>query len=151
MVKSYRDLDVWKRANAAVLDVYRVTNLFPRSEQFGVVSQLGRTAYSIRANTAEGFGRRSTKELLQFLAVANGSLQELQYFLSLSRDLRYLSPADLEKLEMDLTAVAQMISALAKSFRLRLADATARAASSYASRNTGHVARTTKTSSEGLH
>jgi hypothetical protein len=60
MVKSYRDLDVWKRANAAVLHVYRVSNLFPRSEQFGLVSQLRRAAYSIPANIAEGSGRRST-------------------------------------------------------------------------------------------
>ena len=150
MVKSYRDLDVWKRADVAVLDVYRVTNLFPRSQQFEVVSQLRRAAYSIPANIAEGFGRRSSKELLQFLTIANGSLQELGYFLSLSHDLRYLSPADFEKMETDLKAAARMISAFAKSLRLRLANAASRS-SSPGLRNTGHLARTTKTSSEGLH
>ena len=151
MVKSYRHLDVWQRANAAVLDMYRVTSLFPRSEQFAVVSQLRCAAYSIPANIAEGFDRRSSKELLQFLAIANGSLEKLRYFLSLSRDLRYLSVAELEKLEMDLKAVAQIILALAKSLLLRLADATTRAGSSDSSPNTGHVTGTTKTPSEGLH
>ena len=151
MVKSYRHLDVWQRANAAGLDVYRVTSLFPRGEQLAVVSQLRCAAYSIPANIAEGFGRRPRKELLHFLAIANGSLEELRYFLSLSCDLRYLSLAELEKLEMDLKAVAQIISALAKSLRLRLADAATRAGSSDSSRNTGHVTRITETPSEGLH
>ena len=146
MVKSYRDLHVWQPANAAVLDVYRVTGLFPRIKQM-----LRCAAYSIPANIAEGFGRRSTKELLQFLAIANGSLEQLRYFLSLSCDLRYLALAELEKLEMDLRAVAQIISALAESLRLRLADVTALAGSSDSSRNTGRVTRITNTSSEGLH
>ena len=146
MVKSYRDLHVWQPANAAVLDVYRVTGLFPRSKQL-----LRCAAYSIPANIAEGFGRRSTKELLLFLAIANGSLEQLRYFLSLSCDLRYLALAELEKLEMDLRAVAQIISALAESLRLRLADVTALAGSSDSSRNTAHVTRTTNTPSEGRH
>jgi four helix bundle protein len=151
MVKSYRDLDVWQRANAAALNVYRVTSLSPRGEQFAVVSQLRCAAYLIPAIIAEGFARRSTKELLQFLAIANGSLEELRYFLSLSCDLRYLYLVELEKLEMDLKAVAQIISALAKSLRLHLADATTRAGSFHSSPNTGHVTRTTKTPSEGWH
>src|SRR5258708_21167781 len=123
MVTGFRDLELWKRAHRVVLEVYRVTNPFPRSEQFGVVSQLRRAVYSIPANMAEGFGRKSTRELLQFLAVANGSLEELRYFLLLSRDLRYLSPVDFEKLEMDLKAVAQMLTALRKSLENRLVAA----------------------------
>jgi len=139
MVKSFRDLEVWKRAHRVVLDVYRLSNPFPRSEQFGVVSQLRRAAYSIPANIAEGFGRRSTKELLQFLAIANGSLEELRYFLLLSQDLRYLFPVDHEKLEGDLKAVAQMLEALAKSLRRRLAGTVTTAAPS--SRDADHGSR----------
>lgn len=149
MVKSYRDLEVWDRAHRLVLDVYRLTNPFPRSEQFGIVSQLRRAAYSIPANIAEGFGRKSTKELLQFLSVANGSLEELRYFLVLSRDLRYLSPTDLQRLELDLKAIAQMMEALARSLRARLstADPTSLSSSSPAypsSRDTVHGSRNTK-------
>ncbi len=150
MVKSFDDLEVWKRAHSVVLEVYRVTNQFPRSEQFGVVSQLRRAAYSIPANVAEGFGRRSTKELLQFLAVANGSLEELRYFLQLSLDLRYLSPIDFERLQKDLKAVAQMLEALAKSLRGRLATAIAARGSS-PSRSTGHGTLVTKQSSGVAH
>jgi four helix bundle protein len=152
MLKSYRDLEVWNRAHAVVLEVYRLTNPFPRSEQFGVVSQLRRAAYSIPANIAEGFGRRSTRELLQFISVANGSLEELRYFLLLSRDLRYLSPVDFVNLEKDLKAIAQMLEALARSLRQRIARATAQshretppaAGSSPSSRDTGHGSQATK-------
>jgi four helix bundle protein len=143
MIKSFRDLELWKRAQAVVLEVYRVTNMFPRREQFGVVSQLRRAAYSIPANIAEGYGRRSTKELLQFLSVANGSLEELRYFLELSRDLRYLAPSDFVNLEKELRAVAQMLEALAQSLKRRLALASVGVSSS---RNTGHGARETKAS-----
>jgi len=142
MVKSFRDLELWKRAQAVVLEIYRVTNPFPRSEQFGVVSQLRRAAYSIPANIAEGYGRRSTKELLQFLSVANGSLEELRYFLELSRDLRYLSPADFQNLDKELKAVAQMLEALAQSLRRRLTLASAGV--SFTSRSTGHGTRDPK-------
>ena len=141
MLKSFTDLEVWKRAHGLVLEVYKLTNPFPRSEQFGVVSQIRRAAYSIPANIAEGFGRRSTKELLQFLAISNGSLEELRYFLILSRDLRYLSPLDLEKLEKDLKAVAQMLEALRQSLQRRL-----NGSSDFSSRDTDHGSRNTKSS-----
>ena len=143
MVKSFRDLELWKKARAVVLEVYRVTNPFPRREQFGIVSQLRRAAYSIPANIAEGYGRRSTKELIQFLVVANGSLEELRYFLELSRDLSYLSPADFVNLEKELKAVAQMLEALTQSLRRRLALVNVGVSSS---RNTGHGSRITKLS-----
>jgi four helix bundle protein len=145
MVKSFSDLEVWKRAHRVVLDVYRLTNPFPRSEQFGVVSQLRRAAYSIPSNIAEGFGRRSTKELLQFLAVANGSLEELRYFLLLSRDLRYLSPVDHDKLQADLKSVAEMLEALAKSLRRRM-EAPVSESTASSSRGTDHGSRVTKQS-----
>ncbi len=134
MPSGFRDLEVWKRAHGAVLEVYRVTNSFPRNEQFGVTSQLRRAAYSIPANMAEGFGRRTTKELLQSLAVANGSLEEMRYFLLLSRDLRYLAPEQFDKMEKELKAIAQMLAALVRSLKNRL---------SLAERDTGHGTRVT--------
>lgn len=151
MLKGYRELEVWNRAHAVVLQVYNLTNPFPRSEQFGIVSQLRRAAYSIPANIAEGFGRRSTRELLQFLAVANGSLEELRYFLLLSRDLRYLSTVNFDNLEKDIKAVAQMLEALARSLRQRISrgtgqgtQETATRSPSPSSRDTDHGSRDTK-------
>jgi four helix bundle protein len=120
MIKGFQDLEVWSRAHRLVLDVYRLTIQFPRTEQFGVISQLRRAAYSIPANIAEGSGRRSTRELLHFLDLSNGSLQELRYFLLLSRDLRYLPPVEYERLQGDLKSIAEMLEALSRSLRRRL-------------------------------
>jgi four helix bundle protein len=119
MIKGFQDLVVWQKAHKLVLEVYKLTNLFPRNEQFGMVSQLRRAGYSVPSNIAEGYGRRSTKELLQFLAIANGSAEELRYFLILSRDLRYISPQDEERLNQEITSVVQMIAALARSLKGR--------------------------------
>jgi four helix bundle protein len=121
MIKGFQDLVVWQKAHKLVLEVYRLTNLFPRSEQFGMVSQLRRSAYSIPATLAEGYGRRSTKELLQFLAVANGSAEELRYFLILSKDLRYVSPQDEATLNSEITSIVQMMAALTRSLKSRAA------------------------------
>jgi len=142
MVRSFHELEVWKRAHAMVLEVYRVTNGFPRSELFGVVSQLRRAAYSIPANIAEGYGRKSTKELLQCLAIANGSLEEVRYFILLSRDLSYVTPLVFDKLEKDLKAIAEMMEGLARSLRRRLSLHTKSSASS--SRITDHGTRVTR-------
>jgi four helix bundle protein len=102
-----------------VLEIYKATNTFPRSEQFGVVSQLCRATYSIPANMAEGYGRRSTKEFLQFLAVANVSAEELRYFLILSRDLHYISSQDQTIMDREVTMIVQMLAALSRSLKLR--------------------------------
>ena len=117
MLKSFRELEVWQKAHALVLDIYRVTDKFPDRERFGIAAQIRRAAASIPANIAEGFGRRTTKELLQSLTISNGSLEETRYFLILSRDLRYLVPEDYQRLDQQCTSVAQMLSALVRSLR----------------------------------
>ena len=144
MLKSFKELEVWQKAHSLVLNVYRVTNLFPRNEQFGVTSQLRRAASSIPANIAEGFGRRTTRELLQCIAIANGSLEEARYFLLLSRDLRYLPPSEFQKLDSDATSVAQMLAALSRSLRLR---SQAAGSAKEGLRFTGHGSRGTGASS----
>jgi four helix bundle protein len=144
MLKSFKELEVWQKAHSLVLDVYRVTNLFPRNEQFGVTSQLRRAASSIPANIAEGFGRRTTRELLQCIAIANGSLEEARYFLLLSRDLRYLPPTEFQKLDRDATSVAQMLAALSRSLKLR---SQAVGSAKEGLRITGHGSRGTGASS----
>ena len=142
MIKGFQDLVVWQKAHKLALDIYKLTNPFPRSEQFGLTSQLRRAAYSVPSNLAEGYGRRSTKELLQFLGIANGSAEELRYFLILTRDLRYISPQDATKLDGEITSIVQMMAALARSVKGR--DASNQQPGSL--RNTGHEARDTKPS-----
>jgi four helix bundle protein len=74
IVQSYRDLLVWKKAMAFVLDIYRCTQAFPKIETYGLTSQLRRAAVSVPSNIAEGQARRSTGEFKQFLGNARGSL-----------------------------------------------------------------------------
>ena len=131
MLKSFQELEVWQKSHNLVLQTYRATEGFPDKEKYGIVSQVRRSAASVPANIAEGFGRRTTKELLQFLANANGSLEETRYFLLLSRDLGYLANERYAELEKECTSVAQMIAALGRSLKARLAGL-------HGSRATGH-------------
>ncbi len=76
--KNYRDLDVWREAMDFVVECYRMSGTFPKSETYGLKSQLQRAAVSVPANTAEGQGRQHDKEFLQHLAIAYGSLAEVE-------------------------------------------------------------------------
>jgi four helix bundle protein len=137
VLKSFQELEVWQKAHNLVLQTYRVTDRFPDRERYGIISQVRRSAASIPANIAEGFGRRTTKELLQFLANANGSLEETRYFLLLSRDLGYLEKDRYVELEKDCTSVAQMIAALGRSLKSRLEGVHGPRATSHGSRTNG--------------
>ena len=123
MLKSSRELEVWPKAHTLVLEVYRVTETFPDRERFGVVAQLRRSAVSVPANIAEGFGRRTTPEYLQSLAISNGSLEETRYLLLLSRDLSFLAGSDFERLDRECDSIAQMLAALSRSLRSKVASA----------------------------
>lgn len=86
---SFEDLIVWQNGHQLVLEVYRLTKGFPQTEQYGITSQMRRAAYSIPSNIAEGFAKRGVKNKLRFYNIAQGSLQELKYFVILSSDLEY--------------------------------------------------------------
>lgn len=133
-IKTFHDLVVWQKAHALVLEVYRLTESFPDKERFGIVAQLRRSAASIPANIAEGYGRRTTKEWLQSLAIANGSLEETRYFLLLSHDLHYLKQEDQTSLKEQRDSVAQLMGGLARSLRNRVGEV-------HGARSTGHGAR----------
>jgi four helix bundle protein len=84
-LESYRELKVWQRDMEIAETCYRLTHRFPREESFGgMASQINRAASRIPANIAEGYGRGSRKEYLQFVRIANGSLKELETHLILS-------------------------------------------------------------------
>ena len=87
----YEDLEVFKKSHELVLEIYEITKNFPKEEQTRIVNQMIRSAYSIPANIAEGNSRNTTKEYLNFLFISRGSLNELIYFLMLSKDLNYIS------------------------------------------------------------
>jgi four helix bundle protein len=119
-INSFTELKVWQKAHELTLFTYALTERFPRSDQFGLVSQMRRSAASVPANIAEGFGRRTTRELLRSLQIARGELAETRYFMILSRDLGRISKTDVEKVTADCDAVGQLINALARSLQGRL-------------------------------
>lgn len=89
-MKNYKELAVWQKSVSLSLDVYKMTGRFPDAEKFGLTSQFRRAATSIPANIAEGWGRGSTREYIQFLLVARGSLMELDTHALIAHKLGYL-------------------------------------------------------------
>lgn len=90
--KSFKDLIVWQKAYQLVLKIYKITEAFPKTELYGLASQIRKSAVSIPSNIAEGYGRRSSREYRQFLAIAYGSRCELETQYLLAIDLGFASP-----------------------------------------------------------
>jgi four helix bundle protein len=90
-VKCYRDLIAWRKAISLVTEVYDITMLFPKHEIYGLTSQMRRAAVSIASNIAEGHGRATPGEFVQFLCQARGSLCEAETQLVISRELGYIT------------------------------------------------------------
>jgi four helix bundle protein len=119
-IEKFTDLTVWQKAHEVTLRVYRVTEAFPDRERFGIVAQIRRSAASVPANIAEGFGRRTTRELLRSLQIARGEAEETRYFSILSRDLGYLKQDDFNRLAEGCDSVGRLINALMTSLKQRL-------------------------------
>ncbi|MGH9714625.1 MAG: four helix bundle protein [Candidatus Acidiferrales bacterium] len=119
-IERFTDLVVWQKAHELTLLVYRVTEGFPAREQFGIVPQVRRSAASVAANIAEGFGRRTTRELLRSLQIARGEVEETRYFLILSRDLGHASQTEFERAEATCDVVGKLINALSVSPKRRM-------------------------------
>lgn len=100
-----------------VSEVYRVTKIFPREEIYGLTSQLRRCAVSVPSNIAEGQGRSTRGEFLQFLCHARGSLFEMETQLVIAAELEYVSQSDQGVVINQLTRVAQLLNALITSLR----------------------------------
>ena len=92
---NFQQLGVWQKAHSTVLAVYQATGRFPRKELFGLTSQLRRAAVSVPANIAEGFVKRGRADKLRFYNIAQGSLEEVRYYLILAHDLGYRDSTDL--------------------------------------------------------
>lgn len=88
-IRAVEDLIVWQKSHQLVLSIYKVTRTFPKDELYGLVSQMRRAAVSVPANIAEGFRRRTKADKQRFVTIAHGSLEEMRYFLILSKDLGY--------------------------------------------------------------
>jgi len=93
-MKSHKDLFVYQKSLDLVVEIYQLTNDFPESEKYGLISQLRRAAVSVPSNISEGAGRNSKKEFIQFLHIALGSLNEIETQLEIAKRLNYLLSID---------------------------------------------------------
>jgi len=89
--KTFFELEVWQKAHNLVIDVYLCTNDFPQNELFGITSQIRRASISIPANIAEGYKRMGKPDKIRFYNIAQSSLEEVKYFIFLSKELGYLN------------------------------------------------------------
>jgi len=105
--KSFTDLIVWQKAHEFVLSIHRLTNDFPKSETYGLVSQFRRAAVSIAANISEGFVKKGKADKLRFYNIAQGSIQECKYYLILSKDLHYSKDNNLIELLDEVAKILQ--------------------------------------------
>jgi four helix bundle protein len=93
--RTFQDLVVWQKAHKFVLDSYKLSNGFPKSELYSLTSQFRRAAVSIPANIAEGFRKHSNADKVRFFNIAQGSLEEVRYYLILANDLGYADTAQM--------------------------------------------------------
>ena len=115
MIMSFKDMTVWKEAMNLVKMIYLETKIFPKEEMYGLTSQIRKSAVSIPANIAEGNGRKSRKEYLQFLSIASGSISELETHLLIAEQLNFLTKEVTEQLQKQLRSVARLLQALRNS------------------------------------
>ncbi len=117
--KSYRDLEVWQRAMDLVVACYGLAKAFPPGELHGLTGQLQRAAVSIPANIAEGQARQHAKEFQQHLAIANGSLAEVETHILIAQRLGYLKGAAVQEVLARTDQVGRMITGLRKFLRTK--------------------------------
>ncbi len=121
VVRDYRDLIVWQKAMDLVEAIYRATGTFPRDEIYGLISQLRRAAVSIPSNIAEGNGRNTTRDYLNFLGMAYGSVKEVETQVLIAERLRYIDSDQAGQLVAITEEVARLISGLTNSLKQKTA------------------------------
>lgn len=116
-LRSHVDLDVWQKAIDLAAAIYDIGHLLPKSELFGLVSQMRRAAVSVAANVAEGHGRRATNDFARFVAIARGSLMELHTHMVLTERIGFVDSTRLRPTFDAIAEVGRMLSGLEASLR----------------------------------
>ena len=111
---SFENIQVWQKAHAFVLFVYKVTRQFPTDEKYGLTSQFRRAAVSIEANIAEGYTKIGKSDKLRFFNIAQGSLEECRYYIILSKDLGYIEEKTAEEMTYDIYQASRFLNAYCK-------------------------------------
>jgi len=113
---AHKKLDVWKKSLEFVSTIYKLTQTFPREEQFGLISQLRRASVSVISKIAEGFARSSKIETRRFLEIARPSLVEVDTQIEISIILKYLTENDIKNLKENSNHIFAMLTNLIKKF-----------------------------------
>lgn len=120
-VKSCEDLIVWQKAMDLTVEIYRLVKFLPREETYALSDQMRRAAVSIPSNISEGYGRNSTKEFINFLFIARGSLSELKTQLQICNRLNYFSESESEYVLNLSSEVYKILNALISKLKQKLA------------------------------
>ena len=119
VTSDYKDLVVWRKSMDLVVLVYRCTKAFPRDEAFCLTTQIRRPAISVVSNIAEGKGRQTNKELIQFLFLARGSLLEVETQSMIAQRLGYLGEPDSSDLKTRTSEIGRLLNGLIAHFKAR--------------------------------
>jgi four helix bundle protein len=111
-IESYRDLRVWHSAVDLSVEAYAATRSFPKEETYGLTSQIRRSATSVAANIAEGYGRNETGSYVQFLRIARGSLKEFETHIHIARRLQLLTDEREQTLFLSAKSIGKMLNSL---------------------------------------
>lgn len=107
---TFKDLIVWQKSHLLVLKIYEITKQFPRDEIYGLTNQIRRAAYSVPANIVEGKKKKTIPHQLSFVNIAEGSLEEVKYFLILSKDLKYIEEDRYNELLKDAEEIGKLLN-----------------------------------------
>jgi four helix bundle protein len=113
-MKDFRKLSVWEKSHKLAISIYQVTNDFPKTELYGITSQLRRAITSIPTNIAEGCGRGSDRDFAKFIQIAIASACESEYLILLSNDLGFMKEGEFERLTTDICEIKKMLTSLVK-------------------------------------
>ncbi|MCA9329003.1 four helix bundle protein [Candidatus Saccharibacteria bacterium] len=116
-IDRFEDMPVWQESQELAVSIYKATNNFPENEKYGITSQVRRSSSSVSANIAEGFGRKSVKERINFYHIALGSLLETKNFLYLSARLELIEQQEIDELIHHIESIHAQINSILKYFK----------------------------------
>lgn len=120
MANTYADLRAWQHSMKLTFAIYRMTDLFPKHEMFGLTAQMRRAAVSIASNIAEGQARFSDRDFRKFLGNARGSWAELRTQVAIAKELHYAEPSSFAPIESELDVTGKLLNALQRAIQRRI-------------------------------
>ena len=109
MIKSFKEMEIYKRSKELLKRVYQITEKYPEKEKYNVISQLKRSILSIPLNIAEGYGRQSKEEFKRFLRISLGSSNEVEALLEISKELGYIKEEEYKEISKENEEIGKMI------------------------------------------